>query len=231
MAMLEKKGYLRRIKTATKSMSKHPRKHGIKMQAHHIISAIGVELALKSDDLRQLGYDINDLNNLVFIPCTLQGACHLRTQLHRGDHKKDDPFGMPDPDAADSDNDHPPFYHLKIKKKVKNLFIEHNLCKSNTKQVQDIMNELSGLLLKKINDFSLHLTAISTNFKSGNEGCMGVDNVPSEKDKNYQSLRATKCPVGRDHQLRTDHQHTHGPHQKNEKITYKKGKYTLEAGK
>ena len=103
--------------------------------------------------------------------------------------------------------------------------------KRYTKQVQDIMNELSGVLLKKNNDFDLHLTAISISFKSGNVGCMGVDNVPSDKDKNYQSLTVMKCPVGRDHQLRADHQHTHGQHQKKEKITYKKEKYIFEAGR
>ena len=37
-----------------------------------------------------MGYEIDSLLNLVLLPCELEDACHMRVQLHRGDHKTPD---------------------------------------------------------------------------------------------------------------------------------------------
>ena len=64
----------------------HPVKNNIHMQAHHIISEEGVNKSGTGNTLKTRGYDINEINNLVFLPSTPAGACHLGLQLHRGDH-------------------------------------------------------------------------------------------------------------------------------------------------
>ncbi len=59
------------------------------MDTHHLVS----EKALDGcdDDLKEMlidkGYNINYLGNLVGIPATFKGACHLGVQVHRSDHK------------------------------------------------------------------------------------------------------------------------------------------------
>ena len=224
MTMLEKNGYLTRIKRATKMMLSHPRHHGVKMQAHHAVSAKGVDIAGKSDELRQLGYNINDLKNLVFIPSTLQGACHLETQLHRGDHGTPDKYGSDDPEAMDSDKRHPIDYHVLVKDLVENVFIVNDLCKMNSEQVQKKINKVSKDIVKKINKFRIDLTSISSTFDSGKPGCMGLDNIPDNNSK-LSSIRTHQCPVHR------NHEQNQGQFQKAESIKYKKAKYILELGK
>ena len=78
--------YLRRIKAAIEHDKSHPRHNGVLMQAHHIISAEGMKRSRMDKKIEKFGYDINELPNLSFIPCTLQGACYLGVQPHRGNH-------------------------------------------------------------------------------------------------------------------------------------------------
>src|SRR5690606_11536965 len=96
--LLEKTGYRRKIVKAVKNNPSHPIHHNIEMQAHRLISSKGVQMAGMGRQLAGLGYDINVLENLVLLPSSLQGACHLKVQLHRGDHKY-------------TDDDHPFSYH------------------------------------------------------------------------------------------------------------------------
>ncbi len=75
--------------TAYNEKKDHPFCHGIQMDTHHLVS----EKALDGcdDDLKEMlidkGYNINYLGNLVGIPATFKGACHLGVQVHRSDHK------------------------------------------------------------------------------------------------------------------------------------------------
>jgi hypothetical protein len=69
--------YLKRITEHIATDKTHPRHQGVKMQAHHIISGEGIKRSGLGKKLKEFGYNINLLPNLVFIPCTLQGACYL----------------------------------------------------------------------------------------------------------------------------------------------------------
>src|SRR5690606_37771760 len=106
--LLEKTKYRTTIINAVKNDTGHPHNHNMKMQAHHLVSAKGVQLAQMGRKLEQLGYNINVLENLVLLPSTLQGACHLKVQLHRGDHTHED-------------DDHPISYHRKVKAEITTL--------------------------------------------------------------------------------------------------------------
>ncbi len=101
------RGYLKRITEKVSEFPEHPIHHNIAMQAHHVISATGMKKSGLGNKIKRFGYNINLLGNLVFLPSTLQGACHLGVQPHRGDHRTPavlDPTGY-------WDDDHPPEYH------------------------------------------------------------------------------------------------------------------------
>lgn len=227
MAMLSKKGYLKRIKVATEKDQSHPRHNGVKMQAHHLLSAKGIDKAGKSDELKHLEYDINKVANLAFIPSSLQGACHLETQLHRGDHKTNDPRlvtdpnGTDDPDAHDNDGLHHRTYHDTVERLVIKLFKKYDTCSMKPGEIQRKMNNLSSQMLKKINAYEVSLTRIAKNFQHHENGCMGIDNIPS----NIEQKLTHVCPVGR------DHYQGQGQGQQSENIRFRKRAYTLEAGK
>jgi hypothetical protein len=222
---LQKKGYLRRLKKNVERKPPaggHPRNSGVKMQAHHLISAKSVRLARLSNRLRDLGYDINTTSNLVFLPCTLQGACHLGVQLHRGDHSH------VDADAFDDDELHKKPYHVRVKKKLVRRFKKQEkkgLCSKNRhmirKRVQKVMNRLSQKILHDIQSYDLKLTSIATNFDVEGGGCRGVDTVPlARKAKD-------PCEVGRNH---SSPQGTHQGHQNNN-FRKPRGRYKLRAGR
>ena len=107
--------YLKRIKDAIEGDKAHPRHNGVKMQAHHAISAEGMKLSGLGKKIEKFGYDINLLSNLVFIPCTLQGACYLGVQPHRGNHT-----AVISQDDYDDDLE-PKNYHKLISSRIKNL--------------------------------------------------------------------------------------------------------------
>lgn len=214
--------YREYIEVATAKLIKpwHPRHHGVVMQAHHAISAQGVKLAGPEvgKKLVESGYDINHLPNLVFIPSTLQGACHLGVQPHRGDHRAPIAGG-----AIDDDDDRLEAYHDMIAKKV--LILVRTLAgkcpasdPGHSAKVKKAMNELSEEVVDDIQSApaSAPLTKIAKHFAPRNRvGCGGVDSVPLHDAKG--------CPVDR------DHEHQQGPNQQSEQITHKKSKpYVLK---
>jgi len=83
------KSYRRKIVAAAKLVTNHPIHH-INMQAHHLLSEAGIKKSKQGRKLAHLGYEIDSLLNLVLLPCELEDACHMRVQLHRGDHKTPD---------------------------------------------------------------------------------------------------------------------------------------------
>lgn len=207
--LLPKKKYRERVLKAIKADTSHPYHHGVKMQAHHLVSAKGVQNAGVGKKLEALGYDINDLNNIVLIPSTLQGACHLKTQLHRGDHS----FAL-----SDDDNDHPRTYHRAIQKKltaIERFLDDCGRCNSEAaaaatqRKVQNKVDKISKDVCDLINDFTLPLTRIYGSFEPESKtGCANVDKAGDHKDGNH-------CDVERNHfqqQANT---------QKSESITYR----------
>ncbi len=205
----------------------HPKHQGIKMQAHHLISAEGVKLSKLGAKLEEFGYDINNFRNLAFLPSTLQGACHLGVQPHRGDHTVPcKPLQAEDHETYDDDK-HPPSYHTVVQRRIQGLKLPFNkACEGKDdpahKTVVSEMNRQSALLLSQIckDPESLRLTDVAQHFAPGNPiGCGGLDSVPELRE------RAHKCPTNRNHLKRQ------GPGQRSEDISYMHQEaYKIEPG-
>lgn len=192
-----KQKYLRTLKGLTMQPS-HPRHHRVRMQAHHLISEYGVGLTQHGDNLEDLGYDINEPSNLVFIPSTLQGACLLHVQPHRGNHDHED--------EEDDDGHREPSYHQRVKILIdkKMPAIRKACAKKNSdpkKEVQEAMDDISAELAYLIQSEPkmAPLTKLYANYGVGqHKGCGGVDDVtPDKKVRIYE-----RCPVKRNHTQR-----------------------------
>ncbi|MYN20595.1 hypothetical protein GTP81_28025 [Rugamonas sp. FT107W] len=186
--------YLKRIKDAIATDRAHPRHNGIKMQAHHAISAEGMKFSGLGKKIEKFGYDINSLANLVFIPCTLQGACHLGVQPHRGNHT-----AIVDQEDYDDDAE-PENYHDLISHRLKDLHLPlAQACKGeDDNRVHEIRNKLdsfSKLIIEMIQrkPSVAPLTNIAKYFSPKNPiGCGGVDSVT-----HHHGLKS--CEVERSH--------------------------------
>lgn len=211
--------YLGRLKEAVRGDLHHPIHQNIRMQAHHAISAAGVALSRLGRNLEEFQYDINLLPNLVFIPSTLQGACHLGIQPHRGNH-----LAIVS-DEEDHDAQRPPPYHVMVSMRLLELrrLMKGKCPKSNPetiKAVKDKMDAISASIIDTIERMPAMapLTQVAMSFPHLSRiGCAGVDSVPSHGEM--------PCPVGRDHLGRQ------GPRQENEGISIRKPLfYQLKAG-
>lgn len=218
--------YLKRIKDAIERSSHHPRNKGVKMQAHHIISGEGMRKSGLGKRIEKMGYNINFLPNLAFIPCTLQGACHLGVQPHRGNHD----FSI-DQDDYEDDME-PRKYHEMISMEIQALELplskecpgDH---KVKSEKVVSDLNSLSKKVLRLIQmkPRAAPLTKIALHFGPGAFGCSGADSVAA-----HDSLHP--CPAGRNHFYdEAAPKRSQGPNQKIEKILYKiSEKYILKVG-
>lgn len=213
--------YLTRIKGAIVLRPAHPRHHGVKMQAHHLISAEGMKRSGLGKKLEKFGYDINLLPNLSFIPCTLQGGCHLGVQPHRGNHT-----ALVDQDDYEDDLE-PRKYHDMVAKMIKELGLPLSKdCpgdgKTKSETVINKLDKLSKKILALIqnNPREAPLTGIAKHFKPGNHiGCGGVDSVSLHSGQ-------VACPTKRGHAGKQ------GIGQNKEGIAYESdGKYQLETGR
>lgn len=205
--LLPKTGYRARIMNAVKHDKNHPVNNGVKMQAHHLVSAKGVQLAGMGNDLKQLGYNINVLENLVLLPSTLDAACHMRVQLHRGDHN-------------DADDEHPLAYHERVKIELAKLEKFMDSCKGcssqaqmdeNRKRVQSKLDQKSKVILILIEKFQVKLSRIGKDFRHGDIGCAGRENVgdnplgscPHDRDHFLSEASGLKNGVPKEYSLRT----------------------------
>ena len=219
-SVLKDDKYLGRITRAIKSDLTHPRHHGVKMQAHHIISAKGVSISGLGDELVGYGYDINELPNLVFLPCTLQGACHLRVQVHRGNHT-----AAVDQDKPDNDSDKPKNYHRMVADQLANLKsqFDKECSSSRIHSILEQVDQVSATVLRWIERSPRRapLTEVAEHFANGSPlGCGGVDSVTTLKRS------ANPCPVERNHFKQQ------AKVQKAESITYRGvGPYKLRPGR
>jgi hypothetical protein len=218
--------YRDRVMRAVQSDRWHPVHHGIKMQAHHLISASGMHASGMGPTIKKFGYDINQLPNLVLLPCTLQGACHLGVQPHRGNHTADVE------DERYKDDEHPRDYHDSVKDRLKNLRL--GLTKDcpgylggareleARMKVKRLLDDLSSEILEDIQrkPRNAPLTKIAQSFQRGSGvGCGGVDST-----SRHAGLH--NCPVQRNHRK------MQGADQRVESITYEAVEpYKLKAGK
>lgn len=83
---IEKKNYRKDWLKNAEAQGNHPINFGIHMDTHHLVSAEAIKISKLGNSLKNKGYVIDSLSNLVGFPSTLPGACHLGIQLHRGDH-------------------------------------------------------------------------------------------------------------------------------------------------
>lgn len=217
--VLKDSRYLDTIQRATKHDLDHPIHNGVTMQAHHALSEKGIRLSELGRDLVNFGYDINWLENLVFIPSTLQGACHLGVQPHRGDHRA--PIG-----SVEDEDDEPLTYHYLVQKRVSSA-MRHikGSCPSSKLDRDSLRNQMAEISLSLIKLIQSHparapLTGVAGSFlPHGGTGCGGVDSVRDHG-------RHGACPVGRDHKFRE------GPQQRKEAIALAKPEfYRLRAGR
>ena len=226
--------YRDNLKKKASAHPKHPIHHNVAMQAHHLISEKGVSLVDKifQNKLIEFDYNINVLDNLVFIPSTLQGACHLGVQPHRGNHGAFLTKAMSLLDPDNDDRPHPEPYHDMVKDLVTKVAqgLEFKCVKDHPHfkaLLKMEMNQISKTILKRIqnNPRSAQLTDIAVNFVPDMPtGCCGVDSVPAHRGRTVQV--AAQCPVGRDHTSKQ------GTKQTAEKITFPKKStpYKLETG-
>lgn len=228
--------YLKRIKDAIEGDNGHPRHKGIAMQAHHVISGEGMKRSGLGSLVESYGYDINLLENLAFIPCTLQGACYLGIQPHRGNHsfvKQLIKLGEPGTDHQENyyDTGEPGDYHDKVAIQLQRTMDKHakKCTGDDDKDADDAirrLNKLSKSILSGIERApdEFPLTAIAEHFGPDGVGCGGVDSVTKHK-----APRA-KCPVGRNHLTDpTGKRAAQGKGQKKENILYDNAsKYRLK---
>lgn len=219
--------YLKRIKDAIEGDANHPRNNGVLMQAHHIISATGMKLSGLADKIEDFGYDINLLPNLAFIPCTLQGACYLGVQPHRGNH-----------DAAIDQDDYeddmePRNYHNMVRRQLQALALplSKDCPGDDGSKVAKVKDELDGLSRKILSLIQSKpnvapLTKVALHFGKDAFGCGGVDSVTKHQP-------TTRCPVERRHLYDPSAPNkSQGGGQKVEKILFKDAhKFSLKVGR
>lgn len=183
--------YLKTLQARTEH-PKHPRKQGVTMQAHHVISAKAITLGHLNDRLEDFGYNINVANNLVFIPSTLQGACLLQVQPHRGNHTA--------ADAADVDGNREASYHENVLRRLKKIVpkLERECGKTGVdmqKYTHRQLDELSEIIIDLIQNKpqEMRLTKLYANFQPGNpKGCGGAKGGVND-------AAHPVCPVHRNH--------------------------------
>lgn len=205
----------------------HPRNMGVRMQAHHVLSATGVKISKLGKKLVKFGYDINTEKNLVFIPSTLQGACYLGVQPHRGNHTAK---GHREIEASDDDyvdDAEPRPYHEQVSDALKAEAKRFPAtCKKGTKgnnPVTDQLDAIALVLLERIHrkPGELPLTSVAVHFgRRSMIGCGGHDSVTNLE------AEPVKCDVKRRHHK------DQKDGQREEKIWYlSDGKYELVMGK
>ncbi|BCE02031.1 AHH domain-containing protein [Marinicellulosiphila megalodicopiae] len=175
----------------------HPISHGIKMQAHHLISGDGVKDIANKNLVKASGYNINHENNVALIPSTFAGACHLGCQLHRGNHTSTVDILEHD----DPDNEHPEQYHVTVEKLVLEVVDKLTSCvdlESEKKRVVKNLDAVSKVLAKMIHEFSkkAQLTQVYQSFKYEgllkDIGCSGANYMGDHDEKK-------SCIHGRNH--------------------------------
>jgi hypothetical protein len=218
--------YLKRMLAAIKGKHDHPRNNGVKMQAHHLISIEGMKRSGLSSKIKKFQYNINYLPNLVFIPCTLQGACYLGVQPHRGNHGD-----FVNQDVYD-DNIEQFSYHEMVAISVKKLDLPLSKeCPGDkVSKIDHVKNELDKLskyilkLIEKQPKMAM-LTSIAVHFGKGGVGCACVDAVDKHSVKR-------SCSVERRHLFDpSSPAKSQAQGQAREEIMYvKPAKYRLKVG-
>ncbi|USD32591.1 MULTISPECIES: AHH domain-containing protein [Vibrio] len=193
-----RKAWIANVNKYNDKVKPHPFCHGIQMDTHHLISGKALSDIDKDmqDALIDKGYNINSLSNLVGLPSSYKGACHLGIQVHRTQHT----FGSNQFSETKASN-----YHDEVIDYLLDIAEDIYLCNGTTEVVEskrDIhdkhMDPISEKLLKRVLNFSLPLTKISEHFNKENKPYIGCANkgkigelsksiTPCENKKNDHS--------------------------------------------
>jgi hypothetical protein len=219
---------------------RHPRHNGITMQAHHLLTVSGVKNSSVAKTLIDAGYNINWIRNIVFLPSTLKGACHLGIQPHRGDHKTT--IKILGKDSL-GDDEHPMNYHKLVQKRVEEAIrpLVGISCPDANKKILSEMNIVSKKILSLIQNHpeKAPLTSIAdfrfynsgSHFGCGNEESVTIYKrkadayiIAINEEERKRKANEMRCTKKRNHLGDQDEKQT---------ISYSKpkGRYTLEAGK
>lgn len=154
---------------------------GIPMAAHHLISCSAVKELSIIKKLEHKGYDINRGDNLVMIPRTLIGACHLKCQVHKGNH------GNAYKDEVKS-----------LLQDIKQGLHNGKYCNSTNTKLSNDMKDISSEICNRLNLFSLPLIEGTNYFKPKRKhGCKDV--TTDEIDDLRLLTNRNHCSKGRDH--------------------------------
>jgi len=185
-------GYKQTLENNIKRDNDHPMNCGIPMQVHHLISQSVINKDDLKPKLKKFKYKVNTINNLVALPSTLAGACHLEAQLHRGNHTT--PIC---PNEMDNDKYHKRPYHSYVAevliKKLKKIEDRCALGKQLKPHIK--LNTVSKIILRGIISFRLPLSSCYKEFKSGNNGCADCESIPALNDKKSENTMCSKHRV------------------------------------
>ena len=151
------------------------------LEAHHLICSEAMGNDKWSDYCTKFSYDINHKNNGVMLPNIMALACQLHVALHRSNHAK----GMAEGES----------YPDRIKTELKEIEkdIKSGKYCANPKALVEKLDNLSRIILGKIDKFRWTITADGRDYQPGNCGCAGCTSIT---DKSNQS-----CPHNRNHGL------------------------------
>jgi hypothetical protein len=168
----------------------HPYNLGVSMQAHHLVSKNGCKLSDYKEELEKLGYEIDDIDNLVLIPNEPFDACHMEVQVHRSNHSVGSNISSILSKDDIHDDDHPMSYHEIVSNMIKGksgLFKQ--VCESDKdsnkkkEKIQKEINKLSKKILSHINSFELLLTSAAENFQTESKiGCSNFNNIKKNRE-------------------------------------------------
>ncbi|NSY35488.1 hypothetical protein DS891_18280 [Pseudoalteromonas sp. JC28] len=210
------KKYRDRLIANIKHKKDHPFHNGIHMAAHHLISKEAVNVAQLGSLLIHRGYNINLVENLVFLPSTLQGACQLRVQLHRGDHT----YALPKQEA----------YHDQVASGINKIKSDLKKCtprtQKDTSEIQNILDLESKAILKKVAEFRVPLSSVFRNFKPSSKiGCSNNNEIDECEEQ------VTRCNHERKHVGQINYLYPYGNIRKvPQEIKYEKSYYKLKVG-
>ncbi|GAA4737620.1 AHH domain-containing protein [Flavisolibacter ginsenosidimutans] len=173
-----------------KCPSQHPLSTSINSaQAHHLICSESMNNDNWARICENFGYNINCIENGIFLPSDMAVACTLRIPLHRGNHSAteagesmnyvDGVKGMIDP--------------------VKDAAMNKEFC-DNPKEIISRLNQISKTIWNLVEDFAWTLTYDGFDYVGGMKGCMNMDSL-RKKRKEEKKNPAAVCNERRKHDL------------------------------
>lgn len=153
------------------------------LQAHHLICSE----SMNDDDwykyCQLFGYNINHKKNGVMLPFNMRLACQLHVPLHRGNHSAGTAGSLSYPDAIKDEL-----------QKIKAEIQSGKYC-SNPDALVEKLNNLSKMIIKKIDKFRWTITSDGKDYKAGGNGCADVKSITKKPNQ--------ACSCNRQHSLKS----------------------------